>query len=144
MLRETLLQWPDHEARLTFGGDKTTFLDRAVLPGGATWAERALGKGRVLFSPLPLELNDNMQAIGDVYRYALKVAGVEPTYSTAVVDPGILICPTRYPKATLYVLTSESPRQPVTFRDASSGHTFTGELDAGRAALLLGRRGMGT
>jgi hypothetical protein len=137
MLRENLLQWPDHEARLTFGGDKTTFLDRAVLPGGATWAERSLGKGRVLFSPLPLELNDNMEAIGDVYRYALKVAGVEPTYSTAVVDPGILICPTRYPKATLYVLTSESPRQQVTFRDAASGHTFTGGLDAGRAALLL-------
>jgi hypothetical protein len=142
MLRETVVKWPGHEARLTFGGDKTTFLDRAVLPDGATWAERPLGKGRVLFSPLPLELNDNMQAIGDVYRYALKGAGVEPTYTTAVEDPGILICPTRYPKATLYVLTSESPRQQVTFRDAASGRSFTGELEAGRAALLLvGRDG---
>jgi len=136
-LREMPLHWPDREARLTFGEDKTTFLDRAVLPDGATWAEKPLGKGRILFSTLPLELNDNMQAIGDVYRYALQSAGVEPTYSTAVDDPGILICPTRYPKATLYVLTSESPSQPVAFRDAASGMTFRGELDAGRAAMLL-------
>src|ERR1017187_3351403 len=136
-LRETLLQWPDHEARLTFGGDKTTFLDRAFLPGGATWAEKPVGKGRILFSALPLELNENVQAIGDVYRYALKTAAVAPTYSTAVEDPGILICTTRYPKATLYVLTSESPRQQVAFRDSTSGKNFRGELDAGRAALLL-------
>jgi hypothetical protein len=136
-LRETILQWPEHDARLTFGEDKTTFLDQAVLPGGATWAEKPLGKGRILFSALPLELNDNMNAIGDVYQYALKTARVEPTYSTAVEDPGILICPTRYPKATLYVLTSESPRQEVVFRDAASGMTFRGELDAGRAAMLL-------
>jgi hypothetical protein len=136
-LRETLLQWPAGEARLTFGEDKTTFLDRAVLPSGATWAEKPLGKGEILFATLPLELNDNVQAIGDVYRYALKAASVAPTYSTAVEDPGILVCPTRYPKATLYVLTSESPRQQVDFRDGASGATFRGELDAGRAALLL-------
>ena len=78
-----------------------------------------------------------MQAIGEVYRYALKTAGVTPTYSTEVEDPGILICPTRYRKATLYVLTSESPRRQVAFRDRTSGKTFRGELDAGRAALLL-------
>ncbi|MGB7759603.1 MAG: beta-galactosidase, partial [Bryobacteraceae bacterium] len=120
-LRETPLEWPGGEARLTFGGDKTTFLDRAVLPGGGAWAEKPLGKGRILFSALPLELNDNVQAIGDVYRYALKTAGIAPTYSTAVEDPGILICPTRYPKATLYVLTSESPRRQVAFRDSTSG-----------------------
>jgi hypothetical protein len=136
-LRETLLQWPGGEASLTFGGDKTTFLDRAVLPGGGTWAEKPLGRGRILFSALPLELNENMQAIGDVYRYALKMAGVAPTYAIAVGDPGILISPTRYPKTTLYVLTSESPSRQVAFRDALSGKTFHGELNAGRAALLL-------
>ncbi|HEY9142338.1 MAG TPA: beta-galactosidase, partial [Bryobacteraceae bacterium] len=136
-LRETLLQWPGNQARLTFGEDKTTFLDRAFLPSGGTWAEKPLGKGRILFSALPLELNDNVQAIGEVYRYALKTAGVTPTYSTEVEDPGILICPTRYRKATLYVLTSESPRRQVAFRDRTSGKTFRGELDAGRAALLL-------
>jgi len=136
-LREALIKWPDGEARLSYGGDKTTFVDRAVLADGALWAEKPLGKGRVLFSPLPLELNDNLEAVGGVYRYALKAAGVAATYSTTVQDPGILICPTRFPHATLYVLTSESARQEVSFRDQRSGQTFSGALDPGRAALLL-------
>ncbi len=136
-IRENLLKWPEGEARLIYGGDKTTFLDRAVLPDGASWAEKPLGKGRVLFSPLPLELNDNTQAVGDIYRYALKTAGVVPAYSTALADPGILICPTRFPHATLYVLTSESSQREVRFRDGASGKEFEGSLTPGRAALLL-------
>jgi len=136
-IRENLLKWPGGEARLTYGGDKTTFLNRAILPDGSTWAEKTLGKGRILFAPLPLELNDNLQAVGDVYRYALSVAGVVATYSTNLQDPGILICPTRFPHATLYVLTSESGGEEVTFRDQSSGKQFSGGLDPGRAALLL-------
>ncbi|MBZ5618756.1 MAG: beta-galactosidase [Acidobacteriia bacterium] len=135
--RENPLKWPGGETRLTYGGDKTTFLDRAVLPDGSGWAERTVGKGRILFASLPLELNDNLQAIGEVYRYAVKAAGVAATYSTNVQDPGILICPTRFPRATLYVLTSESSRQEVSFRDQKSGKQFAGGLDAGRAALLL-------
>ena len=120
-IRENLLKWPDGEAQLIYGGDKTTILNRAVLPDGGAWAEKTLGKGRILFAPLPLELNDNLQAIGDVYRYALKAAGVAATYSTTLHDPGILICPTQFPHATLYVLTSESGRQEVAFRDQRSG-----------------------
>ena len=136
-LRENLLKWPGGETRLVYGGDKTTFLDRAALADGGSWTEKALGKGRVLFSPLPLELNDNPQAVGDVYRYALKTAGVVPTYSTGLSDPGILICPTRFPHATLYVLASESSQEAVSFRDRTSGKEFSGRLEPGRAALLL-------
>ncbi len=133
-IRENLLKWPEGEARLVYGGDKTTFLDRSGL---SSWDEKSLGKGRILFSPLPLELNDNVQAVGDVYRYALKVAGVVPAYSTGLRDPGILICPTRFPHATLYVLASESSQEAVSFRDRTSGKEFGGRLEAGRAALLL-------
>ncbi len=96
-----------------------------------------LGKGRILFASLPLELNDNLQAIGDVYRYALKIAGVAATYTTSLRDPGILICPTRFPHATLYVLTSESAGQQVSFRDQNSGKQISGARAPGRAALLL-------
>jgi Beta-galactosidase len=135
--RETLLKWPGGEARLTWSGEKTTYLDRAFLPGGTTWAEKTLGKGKILFAALPLELNDNLQAIGDVYHYAANLAGVAPAYSTTLQDPGILIAPTRFPRANLYVLTSESSQPEVSFRDQASGKLFTGRLDPGRAALLL-------
>jgi hypothetical protein len=48
-----------------------------------------------------------------------------------------LICPTRFPHATLYVLTSETDQKRVSFRDQPSGKQFSGSLDPGRAALLL-------
>jgi Beta-galactosidase len=141
-LRDQILKWPGGSAQLIFARDSTTFLDRAVLPGGSTWAERATGKGRILFCPLPIELNANLGAVGDVYRYAMKMAGLSPSYSTAVGNPGILIAPTEYPDATLYVVTSETTSQRVSFKDARSGKEFSSNLGAGRAALLLvGRDG---
>jgi hypothetical protein len=108
-----------------------------MLADKSLWVEKPLGKGKILFTPLPLELNDNIQAIGEVYRYAVKAAGVTRTYSTTLQDPGILICPTRFPKATLYVVTSESGRADVSFTDRASGKQFTGKLDPGRSAMLL-------
>ena len=107
------------------------------MPGEQDWAERPLGKGKILFAALPLELNQNLQAVGDVYRYAMKVADISPTYNTTLTNAGILICPTRLPKATLYVLTSESNQKAVEFRDVRSGKDFSGQLENGRAALLL-------
>lgn len=136
-IRESYLLWPEGRARLTFSGDRTTFLDRAALPNNATWADQTVGKGKILLSSLPLELNDNLDAVGSVYRYALKVAGVTPDYSAAVNDPGILICPTQFPHATLYVITSESSQRAVSFRDQRSKKDFSTQLDPGRAALLL-------
>ncbi|MGD0548341.1 MAG: beta-galactosidase, partial [Terracidiphilus sp.] len=136
-IRDHLLHFPGGEERLSFSGSKTTELSRAVVPGGEDWIEKPLGSGRILFAALPLELNDNLQALGDVYRYALKAAGVRPIYTTALDDPGILICPTQFPHATLYVLTSESDRQQVSFQDTRSGKQFTGKLASGEAAILL-------
>ncbi len=136
-IREELVKFPGGEARLSYGGDRTTYLDRAVLPDHALWAEKTLGKGKILFSPLPLELNDNLQAVGDIYAYALKTAGVTPAYVTTLQDPGMSICPTKYPRATLYVLTSESGQQTIAFTDQRSGKQFSGALEPGRSAMIL-------
>ena len=72
-----------------------------------------------------------------MYAYALAKAGVGSTYTTEMKDAGILICPTRLPKATLYAITSETEATTVRFRDGRSGKTFASQLGAGRAALLL-------
>jgi hypothetical protein len=136
-VRELLFHFPGGAESLVYSGLKTTVLSRAVLPDGGDWTEKAVGKGKILFSALPLELNSNLQATADVYAYALKMAGVTPVYSTVITDPGILICPTRFPNATLYVLSSESNRSDVSFKDLRSGTTFAGTLPSGRAALLL-------
>jgi hypothetical protein len=136
-IRENLFDFPGGEEVLEYPGMKTTVLSRAILPNGEDWAEKPLGKGKILFAALPLELSGNLQAVADVYSYALKVANITPVYSTTLKDPGILICPTRFPRATLYVLASESNRSNVSFQDLRSDRKFSGTLPSGRAALLL-------
>ena len=135
--REQVVSMAGSTVALTYSGMKTTVLSEAELADGKAWAEKSLGKGKILFSALPLELNDRLDSVAAVYAYALKVAKVEPIYTTALQDPGILICPTLLPHATLYALTSETNQTQVSFRDAHSGKTFRGELQPGRAALLL-------
>jgi hypothetical protein len=136
-VRDNLFHFPGGDETLEYSGMKTTVLSRAILPNGEDWVEKPVGKGRILFSALPLELNGNLQAVADVYRYALKVAKIAPVYSTTLTDSGILICPTLFPKATLYVLTSESNQSQASFEDLRSGRKFSGTLPSGRAALLL-------
>lgn len=136
--REHTLAWPGGTGRVTFSGDKATYLERAVPAGGASFVERPLGAGEILFFPLPLELGDDLELLGAVYRWALDRAGVQPPYATAVDDPGILICPTVLERGTLYVLASESAtRRQVAWRDAASGAEVEVSLAPGRAALLL-------
>ena len=135
--RDETLHGPAGDLPLQFGGMATTVLDRDVLPSAKDWKELTLGEGKVLFSSYPLELNTNLESIAQVYGYALKLAGVGHTYTSPVNNHGILICPTRLPHATVYALTSETETMPVSFTDKRSGKTFTGTLDAGRAALLL-------
>jgi hypothetical protein len=137
LIHENHTEWAGGKFSLVYSGMKITILNRALLPDDKSWKEVSVGKGKILFSPLPLELNDNVQAIGDVYRYALRVAGVSPTYVTDLQDPGILIAPTQFPHATLYVLSSESNQDAVSFTDKKSGKHVTGEISPGRTTLLL-------
>jgi len=136
-LRNQLMHFPGGDEALSFTGKMTTTLSRATLPKGEDWVEKPLGKGKILFAAFPLELNENLLAVGDVYAYALKTAGVEPIYTTTLKDPGIAICPTRYPDATLYVVASESNQTQVSFEDVRSGKHFAGTLESGHAAILL-------
>ena len=136
-LRDQTFRWAGEPLTLTYGGMKTTTLSRAQLSDNRDWVEQPLGRGKILFSALPLELNDRLDSVAAVYAYALKAAGVENAYTTTMQDPGILICPTEFPHATLYVLTSETNEPNVSFRDQRSGKTFTVNLEPGRAALLL-------
>ncbi len=136
--REVLVDFPSGRALLSYPGEKCTHLERGFLADGRTFAEAKVGQGTVLFVAVPIELNENIKAVGDTYRMALTRAGVAPVYATTLDDPGILIAPTDLGSATLYVLTSESATaQEVSFKDNASGKDIRGRLEPGRAALLL-------
>jgi len=132
------VQWPGGSNWLIYGGEKTNYLERGVLPSGRTFMEKNVGAGRILYFALPLELNDSLKTIGEIYRFALKTANVKGAYTTTCDDPGILICPTRYGSATLYVLTSEdATARSFSFQDEASGKEIHATLAPSRAALLL-------
>jgi hypothetical protein len=141
MTRETTIDWPEGNSRFTYPNDKTTYAERGVLSNNQTFLDLQIGKGHILYFALPLEIADQLDEVGRIYKFAMKQAGVNTAYETACKDPGILICPTQLPDATLYVLTSESADiSPVTFRDKKSSTDFTISIEPGRAALLLVRK----
>lgn len=132
------ISWPGDSARLSYPGEITTYLDRGVLAGGKTFADIPMGKGHILYFALPLEMSNQLNVIGRVYRFAMKEAGITEPYSTKCDNPGFLIAPTRLPHATLYVLTSETASTaPITFHDNLSGRDFSVNLAPGRGALML-------
>jgi hypothetical protein len=136
--REISVDWPEGSAQLSYTGDKTTYTDRGVLSNNQTFLDIQLGNGRILYFAPPLELADQFNEVGRIYKYAMKRAGINTIYETKCEDPGILICPTQLPDATLYVLTSESTSTaPVTFKDNKSGADIRINIAPGRAALLL-------
>jgi hypothetical protein len=136
--REVTVNWPEGSAHLSYSGDKTTYAERGILGDNKSFLDLQLGKGRILYFALPLELADQLNEVGRIYKYAMKRAGVSTAYETTCEDPGILICPTQLPNATLYALTSESASTaPVTFKDIKSGIDFRVNIAPGRAALLL-------
>ena len=136
-LRNQTVAWPGGTADFTFAHNKTTLLSEAQSSDGKNWHEAVVGQGRILFAGVPIELGENMEGLGRVYRYAMTSAGIAPSVQHVAATAGILICPTEYAHATLYVLTSETAREAISFQDNRSGRTFHGTLEAGRAALLL-------
>jgi hypothetical protein len=131
------IERPGGKARLVYTGQKIDLLESTILPDGKTFLEKSSGKGKILFVSVPLELNGNLKAVGEVYSYALKIAGVAKTYSMDAQNAGTLIAPARFPQATLYVLSSEINQPGISFRDERSGKQFSAQLAPGRAALLL-------
>lgn len=135
--RDNQVEWPGGKSRLVYTGQKIDLLEHAVLRDGTTFTQKALGKGKILFASFPLELNGNLESVADIYRYALKTAGVTATYSSNAQNSGILICPTRFPHATLYVVSNNSDQPDISFRDTRSDRAFSSRLEPRRTALLL-------
>jgi len=137
-LREHTVQFGGRQIHVSYGGDKITYLERGTLAGGAGFSEKTIGKGRILYFAMPLELNDNLAATGEIYRAAMDLAGIKSVYLAQNTDPGVLIAPTQLANATLYVLASETDEpQAVAFRDVRSGAEFKTTLAPGRAALVV-------
>ncbi|MDP4188143.1 MAG: hypothetical protein Q8905_08860, partial [Bacteroidota bacterium] len=100
--------------------------------------EVTLGKGKILISEYPVELNTNLNTIAELYKYAAKKGNITSEFVTDCSNPGILIRPIDYEKARMYLLESETDTDEVfTIRDKFVNKDYSVKLEAGRAKLLL-------
>jgi hypothetical protein len=99
------------------------------------------GRGRILWAADPIEFSEDYDPTAALYRYALRDAGVVPSFDGSL-SPGVLAFPTVLDDAVLYSFSNESlDDQPVDIRDSVTGAHLKFALPAERgAAILLDRK----
>jgi hypothetical protein len=96
------------------------------------------GKGKIVWSPLPVEVSDTPETTAALYRFALKESGVESVCVVEQDNPSVLIAPTVFEDAVLYTFVSECDRDTEikwTHGESGSSHRIT--VRAQRTALVF-------
>jgi hypothetical protein len=97
-----------------------------------------LGAGKLVWSPLPLELGDSMPALAEFYRTALTQARISPLFTAVPQTPAVLILPSVFRDVVLYTFVSEisrDTRMQVTHVESQTRFNVT--VPAQRTAMVL-------
>jgi len=131
-----------------FRGSRIERVEKAVLPddnGVAPLREVAIGDGRVLWCPLPVELAEGPEATVAVYAAALARAGAEPPLDVRGGPPDVLIRAVLLADAALVALVNESDgERTISFRLRTALHGVSLTLPPRRSMLALVSRSDGT
>jgi hypothetical protein len=128
------------EYRLAYRGDKLQRIEKSVLKQGEVPVTMIIrrGKGKIVWSPLPVEVSDTPETTAALYRFALKESGVESVCVVEQDNPSVLIAPTVFEDAVLYTFVSECDRDTEikwTHGESGSSHRIT--VRAQRTALVF-------
>ncbi len=94
--------------------------------------------GKIVWSPLPLELSDSMPALVAFYRFALAQARVAPIFTASPRTPGVLILPSVFRDVVLYTFVSEIDRDTqMQVTHLQSRTRFPVSVPAERTAMVL-------
>ncbi|MCL6458980.1 MAG: beta-galactosidase, partial [Gorillibacterium sp.] len=126
---------------VTFGGDQYEWVDKESVVGLDFDEVRVIphGKGKVIWSPLPVELNRNDETVSALYHFAAIEAGVSAPLELESGDRyGVLLKKLPFKHADLYILVSECGQdQTVVLADREKGRRYRLKLPADRVALFL-------
>ncbi|OBZ08616.1 alpha-amylase family protein [Bacillus sp. FJAT-26390] len=101
--------------------------------------ELAHGKGRIIWSPLPVELNDRIEPISALYQYALASAGCseELEWIAGGQLPGVYGRKLTFQEVALYVFVSEySHNADIEVKDPVTGIRYSFALEKERSVLF--------
>jgi hypothetical protein len=122
-----------------YDGEKMQRIEKALV---AKFPSRVIvqpyGLGRVVWSPLPIELGDSMTAIAAFYRHALALAGVGPIFTATPHSPAVLVLPSVFRDVVLYTFVSETDRDMrMMVTHLETKRRFNLVVPAGRTAMVL-------
>lgn len=123
--------------RTHFGGEKIQQVRRADFYNDYL-LNFFVGGNEVLWSPVPLEIGENLDAIKAFYDYALKKAKLLPYFSLANDIPTILVRPTEFEKTILYLVMNESGNNElVELTHLPTKTKIEINLEAGKISLIF-------
>lgn len=83
-----------------------------------------IGKGKLIHCPLPLELSDSIEPLAELYRFAIKEAGITNTIckiNEIDTKPNLMVYPIPYENCTVYTIVNEGEDDSINFTDLASG-----------------------
>jgi hypothetical protein len=135
------------EYMVRYEGEKMQRLEKVVdqsLRPPVQPVNLSFGTGRALWSPLPLELGDSMDALVAFYNLALSKAGVSPIFTATPRTPAVLVLPSLFRDVALYTFVSETDRDTqMQVTHLESRTPFTVSIPAQRTAMVLLERKTG-
>lgn len=144
VLREERLRLGDREYPVSFGQRRIAEASKSVPVSAAAGSpvavvEAAIGAGRLIWSPLPVELNERIEPVAQLYRHALQAAGVraEMEWLQGGDVPGVYGRKLTFGDGALFVFVSECGADvPVEVKDADTGAVYGFELKQERSVLF--------
>jgi len=93
----------------------------------------SVGKGKMIYCPLPLELAEGREAALALYQLALKEAGiVREVYETEADKEAVFIHAIVYKDCTSYTVVNDGPKENIWIRDLRSRAEFQVRIPGGR------------
>lgn len=102
-------------------------------------AEATIGRGRLLWCGLPVELNDRYEPVAALYREAIRIAGCEQEliWEQGGDLAGVYGRKLTFASGALYVFVSEYGEDAdVAVRDVATGRRYTFRLESDRSVLF--------
>ncbi|BBH21358.1 hypothetical protein Back11_27030 [Paenibacillus baekrokdamisoli] len=142
LLREELLELNGRIMPVSFGGAHIADSSKQITHpanGAAQLTDVELGSGRLLWCPLPLELNERREPLEAVYAEALSKAGVSTEFEWLHGGelPGVYGRKLAFAKGSLYIFVSElGSDAAISVRDRQSGKIYSFTLGQERSVLF--------
>ena len=136
------------EYLVRYEGEKMQRLEKAVDRSSLGSPVRPLNvpydTGRLVWSPLPLELGDSMAALAAFYNFALSATGIRPIFAVTPQTPAVLVLPSLFRDVVLYTVVSETDRDTqMQVTHLESRTQFPVSVPAQRTAMVLLERKTG-